>query len=146
MTVASLLPGHHRGAIALERATAVAIAMLFFFHGAKLSRKAVLSGIAHVRLHALVVVATFGLFPLLGLALGLLTSRVVMLELTAGVDEIAIVFCGSKKSLASGVPLAGVLFPGAAGGAMVLPSMIFHQLQLMVCAILAQRYARRTDG
>lgn len=116
VAVASVLPGHHRGAIALERATAVAIAVLFFFHGAKLSREAVLSGIAHLRLHALVVAATFGVFPLLGLALGPLTSRVLTPELTAGVDEIAIVFCGSKKSLASGVPRAGVLFPGAAGG------------------------------
>ncbi|OJH42078.1 bile acid:sodium symporter family protein [Cystobacter ferrugineus] len=57
-------------------------------------------------------------------------------------DEIAIVFCGSKKSLASGVPMAGVLFPPATVGALVLPLMLFHQLQLMVCAVLARRYAR----
>ncbi|ATB28217.1 bile acid:sodium symporter family protein [Melittangium boletus] len=58
-------------------------------------------------------------------------------------DEITIVFCGSKKSLASGVPMASVLFPGAAVGAIVLPLMLFHQLQLMVCAVLARHYARR---
>jgi sodium/bile acid cotransporter 7 len=58
-------------------------------------------------------------------------------------DEIAIVFCGSKKSLASGVPMAGVLFPAAAVGPMVVPIMLFHQLQLMVCAALARRYATR---
>ncbi|WP_416041833.1 bile acid:sodium symporter family protein [Edwardsiella ictaluri] len=58
-------------------------------------------------------------------------------------DEITIVFCGSKKSLANGIPMANVLFPAAAVGMMVLPLMIFHQLQLMVCAWLAQRYARR---
>ncbi|WP_224653246.1 bile acid:sodium symporter family protein [Pectobacterium versatile] len=57
-------------------------------------------------------------------------------------DEITIVFCGSKKSLANGIPMANVLFPAAAVGAMVLPLMIFHQIQLMVCAALAQRYAR----
>jgi sodium/bile acid cotransporter 7 len=57
-------------------------------------------------------------------------------------DEIAIVFCGSKKSLASGVPMAGVLFPPATVGALVLPLMLFHQLQLMVCAVLARHYAR----
>jgi sodium/bile acid cotransporter 7 len=59
-------------------------------------------------------------------------------------DEITIVFCGSKKSLASGIPLAKVLFAGKALGAVVLPLMLFHQLQLMVCAVLAQRYARRS--
>jgi solute carrier family 10 (sodium/bile acid cotransporter), member 7 len=58
-------------------------------------------------------------------------------------DEITIVFCGSKKSLASGVPMAKVLFASHAVGAIVLPLMLFHQLQLMVCAVLAQRYARR---
>jgi solute carrier family 10 (sodium/bile acid cotransporter), member 7 len=56
-------------------------------------------------------------------------------------DEIAIVFCGSKKSLASGVPMAGVLFPAAIVGPMIVPLMIFHQMQLMVCAVLARRYA-----
>lgn len=58
-------------------------------------------------------------------------------------DEVTIVFCGSKKSLASGVPMAKVLFAAYAVGAMVLPLMVFHQMQLMVCAVLAQRYARR---
>jgi sodium/bile acid cotransporter 7 len=60
-------------------------------------------------------------------------------------DEITIVFCGSKKSLASGVPMAKVLFASQAVGAMVLPLMVFHQMQLMVCAVLAQRYARRSS-
>jgi sodium/bile acid cotransporter 7 len=58
-------------------------------------------------------------------------------------DEITIVFCGSKKSLASGIPMAHVLFSASAVGAIVLPLMLFHQMQLMVCAVLAQRYARR---
>jgi sodium/bile acid cotransporter 7 len=57
-------------------------------------------------------------------------------------DEIVLVFCGSKKSLASGVPMAGALFPAAQVGLIILPLMIFHQLQLIVCAILAQRYAQ----
>jgi sodium/bile acid cotransporter 7 len=60
-------------------------------------------------------------------------------------DEIAIVFCGSKKSMASGIPMAKILFAGQSGGlgALVLPLMIFHQLQLMVCAVVARRYADR---
>lgn len=58
-------------------------------------------------------------------------------------DEIAIVFCGSKKSLASGAPMAKVLFASHAVGMVLLPLMLFHQLQLMVCAVMAQRYAKR---
>ena len=61
-------------------------------------------------------------------------------------DEIAIVFCGSKKSLASGVPMANVLFAGPSVGMTVLPLMIFHQMQLMVCAALARRYAARAEA
>lgn len=58
-------------------------------------------------------------------------------------DEITLVFCGSKKSMVSGIPMANVLFPAASIGAIVLPLMLFHQIQLMVCAVMAQRYARR---
>ena len=58
-------------------------------------------------------------------------------------DEIAIVFCGSKKSLATGVPMANILFPAATVGLVILPVMVFHQLQLMVCAVLARRYAEQ---
>lgn len=61
----------------------------------------------------------------------------------AKADEITIVFCGSKKSLASGVPLAKVLFAAHTVGMMLLPVMLFHQIQLMVCAVLAQRYAKQ---
>jgi solute carrier family 10 (sodium/bile acid cotransporter), member 7 len=57
-------------------------------------------------------------------------------------DTIAIVFCGSKKSLAAGVPMAGVLFPGPNLGMILLPTMLFHQMQLMVCAVLARRWAQ----
>jgi solute carrier family 10 (sodium/bile acid cotransporter), member 7 len=58
-------------------------------------------------------------------------------------DEITITFCGSKKSLASGVPMAGAIFAGQSIGAIVLPLMLFHQIQLMVCAVIAQKYATR---
>jgi sodium/bile acid cotransporter 7 len=60
-------------------------------------------------------------------------------------DQIAIVFCGSKKSLATGLPMATVLFSGPTVGLVVLPVMLFHQLQLMVCAVLARRYARESE-
>ena len=61
-------------------------------------------------------------------------------------DEVTIVFCGSKKSLASGVPMAKVLFATSSLGMIILPLMLFHQIQLMVCAVLAQRFARRAEG
>lgn len=57
-------------------------------------------------------------------------------------DEIVLVFCGSKKSLAAGIPMATVLFAGPTVGIVLLPIMIFHQMQLMVCAVLAKRYGR----
>lgn len=60
-------------------------------------------------------------------------------------DAIAAVFCGSKKSLASGLPLAQVLFAGTSGfGMIVLPIMLYNQIQILLGAILAQRYAART--
>ncbi len=58
-------------------------------------------------------------------------------------DEIAMAFAGCNKSLAAGVPMAGVLFPAATVGFVLLPVMLYHQFQLMACAILAQRYAQR---
>lgn len=58
-------------------------------------------------------------------------------------DEITIVFCASKKSMATGVPMAQVLFTGALLGPMLLPLMLFHQIQLMACAQLAIHYGNR---
>jgi sodium/bile acid cotransporter 7 len=61
-------------------------------------------------------------------------------------DEIAAVFCGSKKSLANGMPMANVLLAGHPGlGVLVLPMLIYHQMQLLVCSALAHRYAARLD-
>ncbi|MFW0872336.1 bile acid:sodium symporter family protein [Rhodococcoides corynebacterioides] len=58
-------------------------------------------------------------------------------------DRIVVLFCGSKKSLASGLPIASVLFAGQPIGIIVLPLLIFHQIQLVVCAVLAARYERQ---
>lgn len=57
-------------------------------------------------------------------------------------DVIAIEFCGTKKSLATGLPMASVIFGGSTLGLLILPLMIFHQVQLMMCSWLAARYAR----
>ncbi|HET9695068.1 MAG TPA: bile acid:sodium symporter family protein [Steroidobacteraceae bacterium] len=57
-------------------------------------------------------------------------------------DEVAIVFCGSMKSLVTGLPMANVLFPGAQAGILVIPLIVFHQVQLLACAVLARRYGQ----
>jgi solute carrier family 10 (sodium/bile acid cotransporter), member 7 len=303
VALASLLPASGEAAAVLGHVTTLTIGLLFFLHGAKLSREALVAGLTHWRLHLLVLASTFVMFPLLGLAMKplalalltpdlylgilflcalpstvqssiaftamargnvaaavcsasasnfigifltpLLVSVLVLRGATSGSaldpilsiveqlllpflagqllrprighwidrhkpvlrwvdqgsillvvyaafsdsvieglwqklsapalaglaalscllltvalglstlmsrkfgfdkdDEIAIVFCGSKKSLASGVPMAKVLFPHGALGTIILPLMLFHQIQLMVCAVLAQRWARRTD-
>jgi len=81
---------------------------------------------------------------LLGAVLALTTLAARLLGFSKP-DEIAIVFCGSKKSLASGAPIAAALLTPAVAGVAMIPLMIFHQIQLMACAALAQRYARRPD-
>lgn len=298
------LPVHGAAVAVVHAATNVGVAWLFFLHGAKLSRQAVVEGLLHWRLHLLVLLATFALFPLLGLALqpvlapllgpslmlgvlfvcalpstvqssiaftsiahgnvpaamcsasisnvlGIALTPLLMAALSHGAagqgaaglswhsvqgivvllllpfvagqivqprvgawvqrhrgvlkffdqgtillvvyaafseatvqglygrlgwpvllqllavcavllatvmallvwvsrrlgfsraDEVAILFCGSKKTLASGVPMAQILFAGQPIGLLVLPLMLFHQLQLMVCAVMAKRYANR---
>jgi solute carrier family 10 (sodium/bile acid cotransporter), member 7 len=302
--IASLLPCRDEAAHVFAIVTNVAIALLFFLHGAKLSREAIIAGITHWRLHLLVFLCTFAMFPLLGLAMRPLAEPLIGTQLALGLlflcalpstvqssiaftsiargnvpaavcsasfssligivltpllvsalihvpgaaatpgsaavtdkigaivlqlfvpfvagqlvrplvggfisrhrtlvntvdrgsillvvytafsaavveglwhqvsasalvilalfcclllaialfatdqlgkrfgfsreDRITILFCGSKKSLASGVPMANVLFASSVVGTIVLPLMVFHQIQLMVCAVLAQRYA-----
>jgi len=58
-------------------------------------------------------------------------------------DRLAVLFCGSNKSLASGLPIAAVLFPGPTVAFMVLPLMIYHQLQIITGSVIAARIARR---
>ena len=104
---------------------------------------------------AFAAAVTAGLWSRVSLAdLGIITAlstallaAVLLLSRAAGrwlgfnrEDSIVLQFCGSKKSLASGVPMAGVLFSPAEVGAIILPLMIFHQIQLIVCADLARRY------
>ncbi|KAA1248709.1 bile acid:sodium symporter [Mycobacterium simiae] len=77
------------------------------------------------------------------LAMVLVCTRVIGLlaRLERG-DAIVLMFCGSKKSLASGLPVALVLFPAPTVGLIMLPLVLFHQLQLIVCAAIASRFAK----
>lgn len=60
-------------------------------------------------------------------------------------DRIALLMCGSKKSLATGLPMAAVLFAPALAASVALPVIVFHQLQLATCAILARRLAAQVE-
>jgi sodium/bile acid cotransporter 7 len=65
----------------------------------------------------------------------------------AEADRIAAVFCGSKKTLASGVPMARLIFGANPGLSLILlPLMIYHPLQLVVCGWMAGRWANREDA
>jgi solute carrier family 10 (sodium/bile acid cotransporter), member 7 len=86
---------------------------------------------------------------ILAIAIGLFALVMYLMALTANAlkfsreDRIAAMFCGSKKTLASGVPMAKLIF-GAhpALGMILLPIMIYHPLQLVICGYLAQRWSR----
>ena len=97
-------------------------------------------------------VGPIDLLELLGLSTVMLAAvmgATVLASRQAGLpraDGVVLLFCGSKKSLVSGVPMAGALFAPAEVGLIVLPLMIFHQLQLFVCAIVAARLRRADDA
>jgi sodium/bile acid cotransporter 7 len=80
------------------------------------------------------------------LAVALITTGIVSKWLGfERADRVTIVFCGSKKSLSFGITMAKVIFASHTVGAAVLPLMLFHQIQLMVCAALAQSWGRRPE-
>ncbi|MGX9417845.1 bile acid:sodium symporter family protein [Vibrio sp. RC27] len=61
-------------------------------------------------------------------------------------DEVAAVFCGTKKTLAAGIPMAKVIFGADPSlGMILLPIMLYHPIQIFYCAILANRYAKQSD-
>ena len=92
---------------------------------------------------ALVVAATLGLFFLV---LGLLWFTCDRLGIAAPFRS-AVVFCGTKKSLATGVPMAHLIFAAnpASLGLILLPIMVYHPLQLLICTPLASRWARESE-
>lgn len=106
---------------------------------------AVIGGIWQ-RLSPVALAQIFGLSTLLLAAVLLLTQLVGRLAAFPREDAIVLQFCGSKKSLVTGVPLAGVLFPAAQVGTILLPLMIFHQLQLIACAVIARNHAQRAEA
>ena len=106
---------------------------------------AVVEGLWHKVAPLSLVVLILLCLVLLGLVLGATTLLGRAMRLPRE-DAIVLLFCGSKKSLASGVPMAGVLFAPAQVGIVLLPVMVFHQLQLIACALIAPRLAERMEG
>src|ERR1700732_1619103 len=83
--LASLLPCRGAAAVGFNWLTNIAVGLLFFLHGAKLSREAIVSGMTHWRLHIVVLLSTFALFPLLGLALKPVLTPLVTPALYMGI-------------------------------------------------------------
>ncbi|MEU3183447.1 bile acid:sodium symporter family protein [Streptomyces sp. NPDC006923] len=115
-----------RGSILLVVYTAFSEGMVAgIWHQVTPARLAALLGVEGVLLAVMLTLSWYG-----GKRLGFVRE-----------DRIALQFAGSKKSLAAGLPMASVLF-GAQAGLAVLPLMLFHQMQLMVCAVIAKRRSR----
>lgn len=132
--IAPALQKHPRALASVDRGSVLIVVYTAFGAG-------VVAGIWHrVSWQQLVAVGVIDVV-LLAIVLTISTVGGRMLGFDRG-DRIAAVFCGSKKSLASGLPMATLLFPAATVSTIVLPLMIFHQIQLIACAALS-RYARQ---
>jgi sodium/bile acid cotransporter 7 len=92
---------------------------------------------------SVLAIAFGGSAVLLALILLLTTRTAKALDFNHA-DKVAAVFCASKKSLAAGAPMAALIFGSNPGlGLILLPIMIYHPLQLIVCSIMAESYANR---
>ena len=155
--LATFFPAHGSGATFFHWLTNFAIALLFFMHGAKLSREAIIAGAMHWRLHLLVFVCTFLMFPLLGWAvkpvllplLGMpLYIGVLYLCALPGTVQSAIAFtsiargnvpaavCSASASSLIGIVLTPVLLKflldADAGTASTLDAIIHISVQLLL--------------
>jgi solute carrier family 10 (sodium/bile acid cotransporter), member 7 len=170
-----LLSGVHKSAISLAGIQQIVLQLLVPFVAGQLSRpwigqwaernKSILSVtdrgsillIVYAAFSASVVQGLWQRIPVATLATLALIDAVLLaaalLVLISGsrvmrfdrADESAIIFCGSQKSVVSGIPIASALMAGPALGLFVLPIMLYHSMQLFVCAWLAKRYASSSD-
>ncbi len=104
VALASLLPASGGFAVALKYITTAAIALLFFLHGAKLPRQAIIDGLLHWRLHALILSCTFVFFPIIGFALRPVLTPLVSPELYLGV----LYLCMLPATVQSAVALTSI--------------------------------------
>ena len=120
-----------------ERGSIVLVVFVAFSEGAEAD---IWSTLSVGSVLALTLVCTVLLAVAIGWSLG-----VGKLLGFARADRITLLFCGSNKSLASGLPIASVLFSGGTLALLILPLMLYHQMQIIVGAMIATRLARRTD-
>jgi sodium/bile acid cotransporter 7 len=167
---ASLVPARGQAAEAVGIATKIGVALVFFLHGAKLSPQAVVAGIAHWRLHLVVLGTTFALFPLAGLAFSTLPPWIVPAALAPGLiylgclpstiqsavgftavarGNVAAAVCGASASNILGIAitplLVGVLL-SAQGGGLSWGAFEAILLQLLVPFIAGQLLRRWIGG
>lgn len=140
VVLASVLPASGAFAVALKYITTAAIALLFFLHGAKLSRQAILNGITHWRLHALILCCTFIFFPIMGFVLKPLMLPLVNAELYQGV----LYMCMLPATVQSAVALTSI----ARGNvpAAVCSASVSTLLGIMVTPFLVNGLITPTTG
>ncbi|MFE7486330.1 bile acid:sodium symporter family protein [Kitasatospora sp. NPDC057541] len=103
VALAALLPATGRAARGAELACGLAVALLFFLYGARLSAHETVAGLRHLRLHGLVLACTFVLFPALGAAVTVLVPGALTEHLRAGV----LFLCVVPSTVQSSVALTG---------------------------------------
>jgi len=121
-----------------DRLTILLVVYTAFSQGAEAdvwSHVDVTSALVVVVACAALLAVALALCVLLGRALGLVRA-----------DRVPLLFCGSHKSLAAGLPMMSVLFASDDFALAVLPLMLYHQLQLVVCAWLAGRMGRSVEA
>lgn len=101
------------------------------------------SGLWQTQGNSVIAMAFVGSAVLLAVILLLTTGTARVLKFNHA-DKVAAVFCATKKSLAAGAPMAALIFGNNPGlGLILLPIMIYHPLQLIVCSVMAENYANR---
>lgn len=123
----------------LKRLDQSAIVLIVYLSFVGAFRERIFSTIAFADLAVLGLLLT----TLLALTLGGCHGAAIALGASPG-DRIAILFCASKKSLAAGAPIAAALLPKAEVSRFLLPLILYHQLQLVVCSWIANAYARES--
>jgi len=126
---------HRRGFTLLDRGVIVAVVYTAFSRGVR-------AGVWQV-VSAAEVAVVLGCCALLLAAVLLATWWVPRAWGARRADRTTILFCGSNKSLATGLPMATVLFPPHVVGLVALPIILYHPLQITVCSMVSTRLARR---
>ena len=132
-----LAPWVHRHALVTKAFDRGSILLVVYTAFSMSMTEHIWSTVSPWRVVAVAVVCAVLLAIMLGVTVGM--SRLARLNRA---DAVVVLFCGSKKSLASGLPMALVFFGTGAVGLIMLPLMIFHQIQLFVCAVIASRMSR----